>query len=286
MGNLIRDIAPEQRDFFKVFEKIAYRHQYSEVFDDYLTMMLNWFADGVDETRQRRDQALAKYTPEEKQLFNVMMQEHMKVMHSRIVDHGEKWYDSLGDFYQTITSNYKSSAMGQFFTPDCICDMMATMNIGPEPYRTISDCACGSGRMLLAAHALQPLNFYHATDLDGMCVKMTILNFCLHNASGLVVHGNTLSMEVYQYYFIDRVQTEAGILPIVKLVTEKKANEIWWGITEFCRIMRKEQRPQLFNPEKMAEIVESFPSSIRETNDKPLTVMADVKLKPEQLTLF
>lgn len=290
MGNLSQDIKPEQRPFFKVFEKIAYRHQYSEVFDDYLTMMVNWFANGVDETRQRRDQALAKYTPDEKQLFNEMMKEHMQLMYKKTVEHGDKWYDSLGDFYQTITSNWKSSAMGQFFTPESVVDMLVALTAHAEPYQMVSDPACGSGRMLLATHALQPLNYYHGIDLDAMCVKMTVVNMCLHNCSGVVSHGNTLTMEYYGAYFIDRVQTKAGWLPIVKVVSQEQGMRILDGLREYCRIMRGQPREKKVDPDHVAAVIDVINESRAETpkfeqviNSELSNIRAE---KPEQLTLF
>lgn len=264
MGNLSRDIPSEQRAFFKVFERIAYRHQYSEVFDDYLTMLINWFANG--EQQEMRDRAMKKYPEEEKKLFNEMYEAHVHLFHEQIITKGYKWYDPLGDFYQTISSNYKASAMGQFFTPACMCDMMAEMLIDKnKTFQMISDPCVGSGRMLLAAHALQPMNYYWAIDIDPMCAKMAAINMCMHNACGLVTQGDTLRLEYRTSYSIERVQVGENYLPYLKVLDNEKANEFLTGIQELCRIMNG--RP-------------------RETNSKPIKEIEKISVTTEQLNLF
>lgn len=282
MGKLIQDIPKQQRDFFKIFERIAYRHQYSEVFDDYLTMLINWFANG--EQQEWRDQALKKYTPEEKQMLNEMFREHMSLFHKEIMG-GRKWYDTLGDFYQTITSSWKASGMGQFFTPESICEMIARCltDENKQPYSFVNEPAAGSGRMILAMHALQPLNFYSATDLDGMCAKMTAINMCMHNASGIVFQDNTLSGPGSQFtraYFIDRVQVSAELfVPYLKVIDDySKAKEQEWILGEYCRICRGE-------PRKLEAEVEPDPVPVF-IDDEPMRGPAQIETLTKQLTLF
>jgi DNA modification methylase len=68
-----------------------------------------------------------------------------------IGDLSEGINDPLGEpFYMQAISNGHN---GQYFSPVPICDIMATMSVGDDsrPGQTVCDCACGSGRMLLAA---------------------------------------------------------------------------------------------------------------------------------------
>lgn len=248
MGKLSQDIPAEQRPFFKHFEKVAYRHNYSEVFDDYLTMMINWFANGTQQ--EWRDQALKKYTAEEKAELNLMFEAHIRLFEEMIIKREYRWYDALGDIYQTITSNWKASGMGQFFTPMPVVEIMAQIVISDDclPYSMVSEPACGSGRMVLAAHVMQPLNYYHAVDLDLLCAKMTALNMCFHNAAGVVSHCNTLSLEEFRHFIITRVQVnETTFVPLIT-VTEnhKEAHEHLWGLSEFCRIMQGRPRTEAY----------------------------------------
>jgi type I restriction enzyme M protein len=67
-----------------------------------------------------------------------------------------------------------------------------------EVYSTL-DCACGSGRMLLAAARKYGKNKIYAVgmDLDIRCVMITILNLFLNGISGEVHHANALSDTIY-----------------------------------------------------------------------------------------
>ena len=97
--------------------------------------------------------------------------------------------DVLGPLYMAMASKWKSQAMGQYFTPQSISDMMAMMQIGnvsldkPEELTRIGEPACGSGVMLLsvAKHIVQSFGkeallkvHLVANDLDPLCSAMTV----------------------------------------------------------------------------------------------------------------
>lgn len=283
MGKLNKDIPQEQRAFFKVFEEIAYRHEYSTVFDDYLTMIINFFANG--EQQELRDQALKKYSDQEKQLFNEMFKAHIAIQNDKIITKGLKWYDSLGDIYQTISSSSKSSAMGQFFTPTTAVDFMAQI-ISPDDigYQMISEPCAGSGRMVLAMHAIQTLNFYWAVDLDGICAKMTAINMCLHNAAGVVTHGNTLTLEYYKHYIITRVKVGDNYLPYLKIGNDEESNQHLFDIQNYAHMMRKVYLPKE-NLSKI-EATETELSVIAPITEIQEIIKPTISITNEQLSLF
>lgn len=216
------DIPSELKPWFKVFDQLCYRHDYVTVFDDYLLMLMNWFANA-----QLKDQWLdrkKRYNEKELILFNELYKQLVFLMTKMIVKHEKKWYDPFGDMYQCLTSRGKSSKLGQYFTPDTVCNFMAQINVPKKGMEwLIGDPSCGSGRTLLAAHAINPMCHYVATDLDRMCVYMTTINMCLHNMSGVVIHGNSLSMEFYSYWMVSRVQlNETTFLPKIDIITEEQ----------------------------------------------------------------
>lgn len=279
MGKAISDVPSKCRPWFKVFEQIAYRWQYSEVFDDYLTMLMNWFANGT--MIEERDGALKKYDAKEKALFNELYVEHVKLMNEMVVVRGYKWYDALGDIYQAISSSSKSSAMGQFFTPSSLTNFMAAIvGVDDSPYHFMNEPCCGSGRMILSAHAIQPLNYYWAIDLDKMCVKMTAINMCFHNAAGVVTHGNALWIEQtnYSHYIIDRVQLdETTFVPLIKKVDYVEAMD-WLRYLDWYTTIMKGQpyTPPEARPKQMPMIA---PERIEAVKGK-------IQKNESQLSLF
>lgn len=109
--------------------------------------------------------------------------------------------DILGDIFQ---GGITRGEAGQFFTPNALCEVMATLAAGDLPERTadaeplkIADPACGSGRTLLAFARSRPNELYFATDVDERCVLMTAINLAVNGVVGAVVHGNTLSLDVW-----------------------------------------------------------------------------------------
>ncbi len=108
-------------------------------------------------------------------------------------------WDYLGEVYMQIASLSKSKALGQYFTPFHICEMMAKMQLGDiksiikkaqEGNRRISvmePCA-GSGAMLLACKkviieevglsGLDHFEFF-GQDIDHVCVKMCKIQMLL-----------------------------------------------------------------------------------------------------------
>ncbi|MBM7408748.1 N-6 DNA methylase [Methanococcus maripaludis] len=109
--------------------------------------------------------------------------------------------DILGDLFQGAIT---FGEHGQFFTPDPVCRLMADIvAIGQqinEPY--VNDCACGSGRTLLATARHSPNAIFVGQDIDYRCALMTSINFALYGLNGYVIWGNTLSWKIWDVYQI------------------------------------------------------------------------------------
>lgn len=106
--------------------------------------------------------------------------------------------DILGDVHQGAITYGEA---GQYFSPPPIARMMAAMTVGDVPEvakhekKSICDCACGSGRMLLAVAEKQPHWLFVGQDVDLRCVRMCAINLALRNLYGYVIHGNSLADE-------------------------------------------------------------------------------------------
>ena len=107
--------------------------------------------------------------------------------------------DILGPLYMEIGRG--NSALGQFFTPEPIARMMATMTLGEDPEHRgemlrVCDPCCGSGVMMLAFGAAvleqygpKSLGWVSLTgvDLDPICARM----FALQALTNAAIHGLT-----------------------------------------------------------------------------------------------
>lgn len=137
-----------------------------------------------------------------------------------VEEHKKEPKDVLGEIYTRL--NLANEWNGQFFTPDTICRAMAMMLEigsdgieGEDGYIKINEPTCGSGAMMIAsAWAMKQQGidyqnnvFFVAQDIDIRCVWMAYIQCCLYRIPAVVVHGNTLSMEMWSYWYtLDGIQ--------------------------------------------------------------------------------
>lgn len=145
--------------------------------------------------------AVTKAEQEEPHLYRIMMIWMDKV--ATAMENGS-WLDFFGGIYEEMyQSKGKASTLGQFFTPPNLCDLLAKVSTPIEG--NINDCACGSGRTLLAGASAAGFtrdNYYIGEDLDIVSVKMCALNLMIHGLKGKVVQHDTLKNPIlFDYGF-------------------------------------------------------------------------------------
>lgn len=134
-----------------------------------------------------------------------MMRTYFELMEYELTK--KSWYDAWGDLFMSI--HVKGNNNAQFFTPPCLCDLMAETSLssyhGEDPTtRTtfgkrivINDCSGGSARNLLAAKAVFDIRgwkepFLVCEDIDSTCCKMSAINMAMHGCFGEVICHDTL----------------------------------------------------------------------------------------------
>ena len=146
-----------------------------------------------------------KYDICDNERFFGLMHLYFDVMETEL--RHRSWYDAFGDLFQQI--HVKGNNNAQFFTPPCLCDLMAETSLekynGEEPKTmttfgkrvVISDPSCGSGRNLLAAKAIFDRKQWRepylvCEDIDLTCCKMSAINMAMHGCFGEVICHDTL----------------------------------------------------------------------------------------------
>lgn len=211
-----RNMCPELMDAVKLIDKLSYTKQYSEVFGDLVDWMV-W----QHHYPPNEENPIAKYKEEEQQdfleIFKVIQNETKKLSGLHNKDAKGGWYDPLGKLYECITSKHKSSAMGQYFTPKHIVNLMTEIQMANDVssddnrnFIATLDPACGSGRMGLAAAsnamAKGKACWVTMNDLDPICTKMTAANMCLNGVVGEALCSNGLDVTGESYRFGYRVE--------------------------------------------------------------------------------
>ena len=216
----------------------------------------------------------------------------------------EGYRDALGDIFMDRISH---GANGQFFTPETICEFMA--KITDVDGCSVCDPCCGSGRMLLAGmknsreeHHIDP--YVYGGDLDHRAVRMALLNVCLNSAYGDMEWINTLLLEVYKTYHIDRVlingrwmsqvwqyDKETDMNALNREREQQRIELLKYGILYERRI----DAPQSTNDIEVSNLPpkEEKPLKSQETapqtqpaKEQPLQPIPQPKREPIQLSLF
>ena len=212
-----------QRELVSLINKFSYGHHLDTVFRDFVEMAALAISNRVDraqyDAREKRYmEIVSKYKPEEVQRFPAMFAALTGTFEVRVQGmingDGIGLTDVLGETYMMLgISNDRS---GQFFTPYAVSKLMAGM-IGGEAaaradaqgFARVQEPACGAGGMVIATAEVfheAGLNYQesmHATcvDIDPCCVHMAYVQLSLLHVPAIVVHGNTLSMQVWGQWY-------------------------------------------------------------------------------------
>lgn len=131
---------------------------------------------------------------------------------------------TTGDFDDVLGSTFMmldmgNAGTGQYFTPYEVSRLMGAMIMGDgqqlasrveqQGFLRLMEPACGAGGMIISSvHALHDagVNYQQtmhvtAIDIDCRCVHMTYLQLALLHVPAIVVHGNALTGEEWEYWY-------------------------------------------------------------------------------------
>lgn len=150
-----------------------------------------------------------KYEQHHRGIFKSMLDELEQAL---TIDPG----DVMGQVFMQIGS--PNQARGQVFTPDCLCETMAMLQVGDgvalqklideKGFITVQEPACGSGATVIAfakQMMVKGLNYQqhmHATaiDVDIRAVHLAYLQLTLLHIPAKVIHGNTLTLDCWSQW--------------------------------------------------------------------------------------
>jgi len=227
--------ALSKSSFNETIFKIAYRFSLPKVFDDFLTMSIaactRNFETQLSYYEDEYLQTIAYYKDSElRHEFPNAFAQLVVEMEERV--NSSLGNDVLGDFFQEHISNGRN---GQFFTPYPICEFMASIThtdrvndaeASKERPLRILEPACGSGRMLLAAHKVNGSGHeYYGIDIDRTCVKMAALNLFLNGVwNSEVMCANSLMPDDFVIAY------HISFVPLGIFKIEEKENSDLWQL--------------------------------------------------------
>ena len=204
-------------EFEKLFEKLART-------DDASTLWINWLDWVIDQNLITNTNRNLDFKGNEETYFQLYCA-WIDIVNNELEITGKYYYDYLGVFYEdVIQSKYKAGTNGQFFTPQDVSKLMASICMDTEKDNSIiNDCACGSGRLLLDSHSFNPSAILIGQDLGPVACKMAVLNFYVSGVRGSVIHQNTLTAESFECWRVNNYIHHGLPIPHIELVSEREA---------------------------------------------------------------
>lgn len=237
--------------FKQTFEKLSKTYENTIVFNDFLDYTIDQFLINPKEDRLFN---YKNYTKEDYKLFFELFSYLVQAMEKKLKNH--KWFDIIGYFYEeTIQSSFKSSNMGQFYTPVNVTNMLSELSINiygkqdPKDIQSAYDPAGGSGRTLLAHHNKRPYDLCFSWDLDSTSVKMCVINFILHGVKGSAVHIDTLEMNFFDGFKINEF-IDYGLPMSVQRCSSLEETYVFLGVKKDLPKVNVKEEVNINRPEK------------------------------------
>lgn len=274
-----------------VLDSYAYKNGKDHIgtFNDWLSWLCKWFDIHTILEHESMAHVFQKAQEENPMYFEAMLH-WIDIFNEGVKTYGA--WDSFGTIYEACyQSKSKADALGQFFTPSSVSDLMAritgdSVSKNEDGIATFYDCACGSGRTLVSAWKMcdkYDKNFFMGGDLDGSSVNMCALNFMINGMVGAVERRNALTMEWYGGYVVNACKVPfANNMCGLEYYTDEKQFEksvqnlkhmmIYWNVGQF----RPKDTATVEDVKQTPEVVEAQPTPQPVEKLEPFT----------QLTLF
>lgn len=257
----------ELRELEKLINNFTYRNGFEirRVFDDFLTFIIHGCSPGAPPLETW------KYKKEHNEVFYEMYCQWVHIMNEQLKKH--EWYDAFGDLYMALVVS-KSNNLKQIFTPPHLCDLMARVVLAAAPEEGIiqgMDPTCGSGRNLLATHALNPTAYQMAEDIDKTCCMMTVCNFLIHGVHGEVIWHDSLRPDTYWQGWRTNDLIWLTKYPYIEdLPKEQSRIWVYWEKRRLEILAKKEQEEQELQQAEQtaAATTETAPLNIEAGKDK------------------
>jgi len=195
-------LTQDKKDFIKLLDEVGYQFNTRDKFYNFceisaFTLRMPFGGITQDELNNYK-RVYGRYTKDQILCFGKML--------GILINSLEAGYhDFLGKVFMNLDMGNEYA--GQFFTPDCVCRMMAEINLHDiEPllehkdFITVNEPCCGAGAMIIAiADCLKAkgINYSNrvyviAQDIDYLSCCMSFIQFSLCGVAATVINCDSL----------------------------------------------------------------------------------------------
>ena len=228
----MRDIPEIKKAFIKTIESLSRTRHKWQAWSDFVEMAalsLAQFGNFDEEREASYMRIVDRYEPEEIHLFPKLLGMVTEALEVR-------YCDFLGEVFMELELGNKWK--GQFFTPYHVCVLMAELTFNKNDFAdgrviTLNEPAVGGGAMVIAMcdHLTnERINFQKqlkitCQDVGYTAVCMCYIQLSLIGCNAVVVHANTLSMEVWGSFYTPMarmfpIRSPHEMQPAIEMVAE------------------------------------------------------------------
>ena len=157
--------------------------------------MYNWFLDifGCKELRYLPDKVLESILANNTEIYEKYIKEYPDLKS-----------DSLREFFETYLADKKFLA--QDFTPDSVALLMTEilLTTRKDKQKEMLDEAAGIGSLIIPFWKHNPDVTVYARELSATTIPFLLFNLALRNMQGVVICGDTLSLETFAVYILNK----------------------------------------------------------------------------------
>lgn len=207
--------APHIKNVINLLNQNSYHHRMHDIFRDFVALTAISLSNAVDKVHYEEREAqymdiVGKYSKDEVQRFSEAFAE-------LVMAYEYGFDDVLGNIYMQLELGNERA--GQFFTPYCICQMMAKI-VGPtkddidnkvhkKGFVEANDPCVGAGAMVIALAEemhnsginYQQCLHVSATDIDITAVHMSYIQLTMYHIPAVITWGNTITLETWGYWY-------------------------------------------------------------------------------------
>lgn len=190
------------KTFEEIFEELARHNDRSIIWNDFLDYVVN-----SNLIYQHKPRQINYHGNEE--AYVELLKAYLDRLNKELET--APYVDLLGVLYEEVVlSQGKSKQLGQYYSPTCVAEVTTDLVMSSQSFEDYSDkiandCACGSGRMLLASHVKSKGNlFCIGQDIDETSVKMCTINFWSMGVRGSVLQMDSLEGKFYQGWRVNK----------------------------------------------------------------------------------
>lgn len=273
------EVQGTEKEFLEIFKPLCYSRNYWEVWSDLMTVIACSISNATDRSKEHYEKREKEYMTCIEKLGSVDAAAKIMGIIVMALENNPN-QDFLGKMYMNLELGNHWKA--QFFTPYCVCRMMAEINIGDwvqkeidrKGYIAVNDPACGAGATLIAAvnsfrqHNIdfQSRVVFVGQDIDRVVGMMCYIQLSLLGCSGYIAIANTLSNR----RLFNRIDKIVGTGTNKKPV-EKEHELLTFYLNEQEEAIMSEKKLELSNEKDNTEEAVSAAEGIEESKDKFLS---------------